>query len=223
MLTLHRRAGEAHLVRIRISERSDGDACSAAFMPEEQTVRTFPKQVHGAEILSVVEPGEGHESTADGVITSTLGAVIGVRSADCVPVALYSTTSSKAFIGVVHAGWRGLRAGVIDAAVDRLKTAGSGALRAIVGPHISAQEYEFGIDDLSEMMAVIDGSVAGRTRDGQPALDLGAAVREMLLRSSVAIDYQVKRCTAQDPRYWSYRSMGDKQRFALMAEIERLS
>ncbi len=223
MLTFHRCAGRHHSVRIRISERSDGDACSTSFMTEERKVRTFPKQVHGAEILSVVEPGEGHGGIADGVVTSTPGAVIGIRSADCVPVALYSAASSKAFIGVVHAGWRGIREGVIDAAVKTLTASGSGALRAIVGPHISTEEYEFGLDDLSEMMNVADRSVAGQTKDGHPALDLGAAVAVMLLKSSVAIDYRMQRCTARDPRYWSHRSEGDVERFALMAEIERRS
>ena len=222
MLTFHRRVGKQHSVRIRISERSEGDAASALFMPEEQHLRTFPQQVHGSEILSVFRPGEGNGHPADGLVTSTPGAVIGVRSADCVSVALYGMTSSKPLIGVVHAGWRGIRAGVIDAAVRRFVASGSGPVRAIVGPHISTAEYEFGPDDLSEMMAIAGEGVAGRTRYGKPALDLGAAVAAMLVNSSVSIDYKVQRCTASDERYWSHRSAGDSERFALMAEIERL-
>jgi copper oxidase (laccase) domain-containing protein len=95
-------------------------------------------------------------------------------------------------------------------------------LRAIVGPHISASEYEFGTEDLAQMVKLIGERAASWTKDGLPALDLRAAVEETLSRSSVIIDHQVARCTAEDPRYWSHRANGDDQRFALVAEIRLL-
>ena len=223
MLTIHRRVGNLHSARIRISERSDGDARSDSFLVGEREDLTLPHQIHGSKILVITEPGEGHGIECDGLITSTPGAVIGVRSADCVPVALYSGTSSNPLIGVVHAGWRGIRAGVIDEAVKNLVELGSGPLRAIIGPHISAEEYEFGISDLATMVTITDENVVGQTKDGSPALDLGAAVEAMLLKRSVVIDYRVRRCTAKDPRYWSHRGNRDIERFALLAEIGSLS
>ena len=61
--------------------------------------------------------------------------------------------------------------------------------------------------------------MAGRTKDGSPSLDLRAAVEVTLEKNSVTLDYMVNRCTAQDPRYWSYRASNDEERFALVGEI----
>jgi hypothetical protein len=124
---------------------------------------------------------------------------------------------------VVHAGWRGIRGGVIDEAVKKLVELGSGPLRAVIGPHISAEEYEFGVNDLAAMVTIAGETVVSQTRDGSPSLDLGAAVEAMLLKNSVAIDHRIGRCTAKDSRYWSHRGNGDNERFALLAQIESLS
>ena len=182
----------------------------------------FPHQVHGSEV-AIVENLDGHPPyECDALITLLPGIPIGIRIADCVPIALYGDSSSGPVLAVVHAGWRGIRDGVIGNAAELMTQYGCYEPRAIIGPHISALEYEFGAEDLAQMVTLIGERVASWTKDGLPALDLRAAVEETLSRSSVTIDHQVARCTAQDSRYWSHRASGDSQRFALVAEIRLL-
>ena len=206
-------------MRIGFSDYNDGDARKQSFFSTEKQVPVFPEQVHGSEVGIVDDLTSQNLYECDALITRLPGIPIGVRVADCVPIALYGNSFSGPVLAVVHAGWRGIRDGVIRNAAEQMVQYGCHELRAIIGPHISADEYEFGTQDLAQMVQLIGERAASCTKDGLPALDLGAAVEEILSRSSVIIDHQVVRCTAQDPRYWSYRANGDDQRFALVAEI----
>lgn len=210
-------------MRVRFSDCGDGDALKDSFFSAEKRRPVFPHQVHGSDV-AIVENLDGHNPyECDALITVLPGIPIGVRIADCVPIALYGNSLSGPALAVVHAGWRGIRDGVIGNAAELMTQYGCYGLRAIIGPHISVDEYEFGTEDLAQMVTLIGERAASWTKDGLPALDLRAAVEETLSRSSVIIDHQVARCTAQDPRYWSYRASGDGQRFALVAEIRLLS
>jgi len=210
-------------VRVGFSDCSDGDAREDSFFSAAKHTPVFPHQVHGSEV-AIVENLDGHNPhECDALMTSRPGIPIGVRIADCVPIALYGNSLSGPALAVVHAGWRGIRDGVIGNAAELMTQYGCYELRAIIGPHISADEYEFGTEDLAQMVTLIGERAASWTKEGLPALDLRAAVEETLSRSSVVVDHQVARCTAQDPRYWSYRASGDGQRFALVAEIRLLS
>ena len=223
MLSFYRRVGEQHSVRVGFSDCGDGDARADSFFSAAKHTPVFPHQVHGSDV-AIVENLDGHNPCeCDALITLRPGVPIGVRIADCVPIAIYGNSLSGPALAVVHAGWRGIRDGVIGNAVELMTQYGCYGLRAIIGPHISADEYEFGTEDLAQMVTLIGERAASWTKDGLPALDLRAAVEETLSRSSVIIDHQMARCTAQDPRYWSYRASGDDQRFALVAEIRLLS
>jgi copper oxidase (laccase) domain-containing protein len=99
-------------------------------------------------------------------------------------------------IGVVHAGWRGLEAGVLDAAVADMRTAGAEDVVALLGPCIGVECYEFGESDLARVVERIGPAAAGRTRDGQPALDLRLGVRSALAALGVEVVAADQRCTA---------------------------
>ena len=75
---------------------------------------TWLRQVHGAEVVVVDRPGHRAGATADAAVTGATGAVLCVQTADCVPVVLVG----DGVVGVAHAGWRGLVAGVIGSTVD---------------------------------------------------------------------------------------------------------
>ncbi len=219
MLTFSRRISDRYSVRIRISERDDGDARESTFLKRERSEMTLPSQMHGAEVSTITEPG-GDGGECDALITACPGALIGVRTADCVPIAIYGASPQNIpVVGVVHAGWRGIRAGVIDNAVQQIRACGAHNIHAIIGPHIGTECYEFGAADLQEIVDLVGMEAAGYTIDGNPALDMGSAVRKQLTRNSVAIDHDIRRCTARDSRYWSHRANGDTQRSALIAEI----
>src|SRR5262245_7368384 len=98
-----------------------------------------PRQVHGAAVARAQDCPGGVE--ADAVVAATAGPPIGVVTADCVPI-LAASADGRA-VAAIHAGWRGLAAGVIGAGIDALRRAAPrAALRAVIGPHIGLCCYE---------------------------------------------------------------------------------
>jgi copper oxidase (laccase) domain-containing protein len=110
---------------------------------------TWLRQVHGATVVRVGAPGGGAGTRADAAVTDRPGCAIAVLTADCAPVAL---ASDEGVIGVAHAGWRGLAAGVIEATVDEMRALGATRIFAAVGPCIRAGCYEFGPAELDEVV-----------------------------------------------------------------------
>ena len=218
MLTLRRRCGNG-VVRIGISERSDGD-CAPIDGSAPGTV-TVLRQVHGTRVVEVERPGEHTGSSADAAWTSAPGATLAVRTADCVPIALYGADAGgRGVVAAVHAGWRGLLGGIVPAALAELSRHGVRRPRAVVGPHICPLHYEFGADQLTAVADVLGPSVSSTTQSGAPALDLGAATRLALRRSGAVIDSEAGRCTATDERYFSHRARAESGRSALLVCIE---
>ena len=97
------------------------------------------KQVHGNRVLNASEAICGAE--ADGLWTSEENLALVIKTADCVPVLL--ATEDGTAVGALHAGWRGLAGGIIDAAVDALPCPPE-HLQAWIGPAISQKNYEVG-------------------------------------------------------------------------------
>ena len=156
----------------------------------------------------MTKPGEHAGAEADAAITREPFAKLAVRTADCVPVVLVGADA----VGVVHAGWRGLARGVIQATIAQM-----GEVReAHVGPHIRAGCYEFGAGDLDEVAAALGDGVRGTTTWGAPALDLTAGVR-LALGDIPVIDAGA--CTACTDLYFSWRARQDAARFATITWI----
>jgi copper oxidase (laccase) domain-containing protein len=82
-----------------------------------------------AEALSGAERGEPVE--ADAIVSAMAGLAVGIVTADCVPILVASRDGSR--VGAIHAGWRGLAAGVIEAGIEAMDCDASG-LAAAVGP-----------------------------------------------------------------------------------------
>jgi YfiH family protein len=141
------------------------------------------RQVHGTR---VVVDGEGGED-ADGQVTTRPGVAAIVLVADCLPVALVGPDAA----GVVHAGWRGLAAGVLEAGVAAL---GEGPVAAAIGPGIGPCCYEVG-DDVRAVFGT-----------GEHTLDLKAQARARLQAAGVTEIHDCGLCTACDPqRFFSHR------------------
>ncbi|MBO0731516.1 MAG: polyphenol oxidase family protein, partial [Acidimicrobiaceae bacterium] len=111
---------------------------------------TVLRQVHGARVVTVASPGEGSGEPADGAVTTCPGAALAVLTADCAPVAL---ASPEGVVGVAHAGWRGLLAGVIEATVEAMRALGARRVDAVLGPCIRPACYAFGAEDLEIVAA----------------------------------------------------------------------
>jgi hypothetical protein len=123
-------------------------------------------------------------------------------------------------VAVVHAGWRGLRDGILERAAHALSAITDGPFQAVVGPHIGACCYAFGDRDLDDMADRLGPAVRGRTRDSRPSLDLAAGVEHVLETLDTAMAVVDGTCTSCDERYWSYRGTGTTRRQAMVAWIQ---
>ncbi|MEC7403627.1 MAG: polyphenol oxidase family protein, partial [Actinomycetota bacterium] len=150
----------------------------------------------------------------DAAVTGLLGAVLCVQTADCVPVVVVGEHA----VGVIHAGWRGLVAGVIDHSVEALRTIGSSRLQAVIGPCIRPGHYEFGADELAQVETAVGGACRGETVAGTLALDMAAATTLALHRAGVDIIDDLGFDTA-DERFFSHRVRGDVGRQVTAARL----
>lgn len=175
---------------------------------------TWLDQVHGARVVVVTEPGEHAGVTADAAVTVVPEAPLMVRTADCAPILVEGGQG----IGVVHAGWRGLEAGVIEAAVEALADLGGPAEALRLGPCIRPRCYEFGPEELDRVADRYGDGVRATTAWGTPALDLAAGVAEAARRLGLRFHDEAT-CTACSPQHWSFRARGDAGRQALVAWV----
>ena len=174
---------------------------------------SWVRQVHGSAVVVVDRPGGGAGETGDALVSTDHDAALAILTADCAPVAMVGDNGA---IGAVHAGWRGLQAGVVEAAADALRATGARAITAALGPCIHAECYEFGKEDLDLLAARLGDDVRARTDDGKPALDVPAAVRAALQQAGVELVHDESVCTACSPDYFSHRARGDKERQAMV-------
>ncbi len=162
-------------------------------------------QVHGATVLrsatdadipapdfATVQP----PVEADGQATSVAGIGAMVLTADCLPVAL----GSAGAVAMIHAGWRGLAAGVLEEGVRAVgELGGEGEIAAIIGPGAGPCCYEVGEE--------VHNTFGGAHRDGRH-IDLKALARDRLNAAGVAEVRDVDVCTICDERFCSYRREG---------------
>ncbi len=167
-----------------------------------------PRQVHGVAVAWAT-PGAAL-GDADAVLTRSPGLRVGVVTADCVPILL----AAGPVVGAVHAGWRGLAAGVVEAAHAELARAAPGeAVRAALGPAIGGCCYEVDAPVLEALRARygagLDAALAP-ARAGHALLDLGRVVAHALARAGVAeIGEAARACTRCDAaRFHSFRRDG---------------
>ena len=99
-------------------------------------------QVHSAEALIADAWADDRRPHADAIVTDRPGMVIGILTADCVPVLL--ADRSAGVVGAAHAGWKGAISGVTDAAIARMEELGAdrGRIVAAIGPCIARASYE---------------------------------------------------------------------------------
>ena len=164
-------------------------------------------QVHGAAVRSA--PWEGRPE-GDAALATRPGLVVGVETADCLPILLVDPIGRRA--AGVHAGWRGTAAGVAKAAVAALVSAGAGEgdLIAALGPCIGPCCYEVG-EELRESFGQAGAAFFREGPRGRPHLDVRAANVRQLLDAGVAEGriHHVPDCTSCRPDlYFSFRRDG---------------
>lgn len=163
-------------------------------------------QVHGVTVADL--DAAAPQGPADAAVARGAGRVCAILTADCLPVVL--TTDSGDRVAAAHAGWRGLAAGVIEAAV-RAMGVPAASLMAWLGPAIGPGHFEVGVevrDALLKGDAGAGEALAPNAR-GRYLADLWMLARRRLERLGVARIYGGGECTfAQGDRYYSHRRDG---------------
>ena len=107
------------------------------------------KQVHGTDAVQVEDKSQQtgiYFAEADAVFTSRKDVALMVRTADCLPL-FFEGRGEETWVGVIHAGWRGLAAGIIQSTLSRVIELGKIAtLKIAPGPCISGKNYEVGLE-----------------------------------------------------------------------------
>lgn len=168
-------------------------------------------QVHSADVCVVRDPASHDGSRqADALVTGNAGVALSIRTADCVPL-LLATTNGK-WVAAVHAGWRGIVAGVLPAAIRRLCDV-SGAHRVdlllAIGPCISSERFEVGPEVTAEFRRIFaDETPISRTVGQKAYIDLAMSLVLQAQRSGIDLSRidMTDLCTYEDSSlFFSHR------------------
>ncbi len=226
------RPGRAGVVEVAFTDRHGGvsrppfdsldlggaaDRCDEAKVNADRVARglgvgrlTVMHQASGCGV-AVVDSAAPPQAPCDAMVTATYDVALCVRVADCVPVVLADVNSGV--LGVVHAGRRGVTAGVVGATIDTMRARGGEEIEAWVGSHVCGGCYEVPAKMRAEVSAAVPAAYSCTTW-GTPALDLGAAVTRQLEESRCRVS-DVSGCTLESPDLFSYRRDGARSgRFA---------
>jgi len=176
------------------------------------------RQVHGS---AVRVPGGAVGCVADAAIERLPGRTVAVLTADCLPVLLCAADGGE--IAAIHAGWRGLAAGVVARTLTEMHTPPA-QLLAWLGPAISQPAFEVG-DEVRAAFAALDEGTADsfeRNASGRWQADLYALARRQLQSAGVPAVYGGGLCTYADAgRFFSFRRDGQCGRMASFVARKR--
>lgn len=194
----------------RAVEANRGRLVDALSLPSEPK---WLDQVHGRRVAALSRP---LPRSADAAVAFEPGAVAAVLTADCLPVLLASRAGDR--VGIAHAGWRGLAAGVIEATVAALEC-DPADLIAWLGPAIGPTAFEVG----GEVRAMFVAGQPDSEADFRPGAgskylaDLPGLARRRLAACGVISVHASVHCTVSDPeRFYSYRRDGQTGRMAAL-------
>jgi YfiH family protein len=174
---------------------------------------TWLEQVHGNKI---VDAANGSGQRGDASIAYEPGAVCTVLTADCLPLLLCDQRGTR--VAAVHAGWRGLAAGIVENTIRALETPGEHLL-AWLGPAIGPKAFEVG-PEVKQIFIDQDSrnaSAFSPHSQGRWLADIYQLARLRLMRLGVQSIYGGQHCTVTDSaRFYSYRRDGETGRMATL-------
>jgi len=182
------------------------------------------KQVHGTFVSTPMNRRllSEHVIEADAAVTNQANEVLVVMTADCLPI-LFSNQMGDV-VGVAHAGWRGLCAGVLENTVTEMLKLGTGMsankLMAWMGPAIGPAAFEVGEDVYAAFLNAgiafpANAFVAIPGRPGKFFANLYTLAQSRLSALGLEQIYGGNFCTVTDQkRFFSHRRDGNSGRFA---------
>lgn len=180
--------------------------------PEAPANTHHVKQVHGSKIVAtsdLTKPDAEKRVEADGIFTGEDGEIVGVKTADCLPLLIFHDKGVMA----VHAGWRGLCGGIISTALETYTRLGvnPSRLKVILGPCISLGSFEVGPEVLTALREgpnpLHDEFLAwscSKGRNDRWHLDLQKAAVFILHQRGVKAENiaALRQCTFLNPQVW---------------------
>ena len=219
-----------HLAAMNMGRNLDDDPAAVeenyrrfcAIIGVDPATVVYTKQIHSADVVTVGAADAGKTFTCDALVTAEPGAAVSVRTADCVPILMWSPCGVAA---ACHAGWRGTVAGIQQNTVRRMAELGAPpeSVFCAVGTAIRACCYEVGEDFAAEVARQAGEDVAERFIDregGSLHADIVGMNVELLLRAgippeNIAVSGE---CTCCRPDvFFSHRASGGKR--GVMAAI----
>jgi YfiH family protein len=167
------------------------------------------KQVHGSKVLTITTPGFAGEG--DALVTQTPGLLLGIKTADCLPVLLVDM--NRRLVSAVHAGWRGTAQNIVRAALQEMAlVSGTNPIDVLVAMGPAIQKCCFEVSpEVARVFSEFDPVLADCT--GKQNLDLQAINAWQLERMGVPATQILRNelCTVcQVKRFWSFRREQEK-------------
>jgi len=158
------------------------------------------RQVHGSTVVTLHDSVSDVE--ADAAISDQCGMVCAVLTADCLPILLCDTEQPR--VAAIHAGWRGLAAGIIEQALQHFESAN---VIAWMGPAIGPRAFEVQADVQKQLARGPGGGAAVRAAaHGRWLVDIYELARQHLQAAGVSAVYGGGFCTVtEQQRFFSYR------------------
>ena len=173
-------------------------------------------QIHSADVVTVTQEWSNDtRPKADGMVTDQAGIALAIATADCGPV-LFADPAQHV-IGACHAGWKGALTGVLEATLAAMEALGAKrhAIRAVLGPTISAAAYEVGPEFFARFIDLDKEHAAffrASLREAHFMFDLPAFISQRLQQAGLSQIQTLDRCTYGEPDlFYSYRRTTHRQ------------
>lgn len=182
-------------------------------------------QVHGTNVVSLNDqcsverqPNNGSPLIADGVMTNTHSRVCAIMTADCMPVFLCDRSGQE--VALLHAGWRGLAAGIVESAIEKMQ-ANAKDIFVWAGPSIGPKHFEVG-KDVQRQLGGSSNCYTAHADIDKVFANLYLILAERLSRVGIADYSHSSSCTFRDnDQYFSYRRDGECGRMASLIWIDK--
>lgn len=163
-------------------------------------------QVHGNRCVTIDAPFPGDDRPeADALATATPGLLLGILTADCVPVLF--ADQKAGVVAAAHAGWKGALAGVTDSAIEAMEALGARRenIAAVTGPCIQQVSYEVS-GAMMDQFSTQDHVFFAQGRDGHFQFDVEGYVLARLKRADIRYAERMRVDTyADEDRFFSFR------------------
>ncbi len=172
-------------------------------------ILVMPHQSHSNNCL-IVNSEKDNKSNADSLVTSSRKLILGITTADCIPLIFFDNINHN--IGICHAGWKGLSNGIIEKTIEKMILIGSStsSINAVIGPCIRKYSYEISFNFLSKFNLPKVNPYSS-LRHNKIYFDLPKFATSILLNQKIKNIKDYKKNTYLDNNYFSYRQSKHKK------------